>query len=156
MARGRGIATTGAARMLAEQKQQQVFKLRLAGVEFDAIAREVGYRTASGAYMALKAYLAKIHKRDAEQHKMLNISRLNRLLLAVWTTATDGGYEAQERALAILKELNKMLGLYEPQAHNITLDVVRHEAERIAAEYGLTPEEVTAEAERIVAEAQRG
>src|SRR3990172_8873797 len=114
-------------RLRAEGRQRQAWQLRMGGAEFPDIAQQLGYANRSGAYLAFQAYVRKIHREDAEVNKALNLGRLNRLLLAIWAVATGGDESAVDRALAIIKEMNRMMGVYEPLKVDMTL--IRAEAE---------------------------
>lgn len=123
--------------------------MRLAGVSFEEIATRLGYSSKSGAYKAVTTALQKTIQEPANELRTLELTRLDAMLQATWDAAQRGLPQAVDRVLKIMERRAKYLGLDAPT--NYTLNI-RHEAERLANELGLDPDELIAEAERIVME----
>jgi len=149
-----GESKSSKRRIEAKERQQRGIRLRMAGATYAQIADQLGYRSASGAYAAVKVALEGIPQPEAELYKRLNIERLNRLLLAIWERSTDMDSKPDRRDIAqcisIIAEMNKLSGAYAPVESKITLAMVHEVAKRIAEAEGTTEEMVMAEAEEIV------
>lgn len=71
-------------------RQERVLQLRMAGLDFATIAKEVGYGDKSGAHHALTAAMKAAHGRidkQAEEYRQLLLLRLERLVRAHWMLA---------------------------------------------------------------------
>jgi len=147
-----GESKSSKRRIEAKERQKKALQMRLAGASFDQIAEALGYANRSGAYDAVQRVMKGIPEPEAKLYKKLNIERLNRLLVALWPTATrelpDKDIIAQ--AIRVIAEMNKLSGAYAPVESKITLDMVRDVARKIAEQEGTTEEMVMAEAEEIV------
>lgn len=91
-----GIRPKGAAQATAPQnlnakfRQEQAVTLRLAGMRYDAIAKQIGLTTTMGAYLSVKRAMVEVSKRtDAigTQLRDLEVARLDQLQLAIWAMA---------------------------------------------------------------------
>ena len=149
-----GESKSSKRRIEAKERQQKGIRLRMAGATYVQIAEQLGYRSASGAYAAVKVALEAIPKPEAELYRRLNIERLDRLLLTIRERSTDIDSKPDRRDIAqcisIIAEMNKLSGAYAPVESKITLDMVRDVARKIAEAEGTTEEAVMAEAEEIV------
>jgi hypothetical protein len=65
--------------------------LRQAGASYPQIARELGYSDAKGAQRAVEAGLQTAGREIAAELLPLELDRLDRLQLALWGKAMDGG-----------------------------------------------------------------
>jgi hypothetical protein len=71
-----------------------------------------------------------------------------------WTKAITGDTWSVDRVLKCLERRANLLGLDAPQKRELSGSVeLRTYAQRVAADLGLEPAEVLAQAERIIAEA---
>lgn len=131
---------------LAERKRKAL-ELRKAGAGYQEIADSLGYANAGGAYKAVRAALRALVKEPAEEVLALELARLDAMLAGIWLDARKGHVLKIDRALKIMARRADLLGLDAPK----TVRVIREEAEKIAAEYGLSVAEVLAEAEGILA-----
>lgn len=109
------------------EMEQRVATLRLAGMGFEQIAREVGYADASGAYRAYRRVLERQITPVAEEIREEEIARLDRLIMAHWPYALGarGAEPSGKHADTVLKAMDRkarMLGLDAPikQAVEIT------------------------------------
>lgn len=92
-------------------REQQVLQLRTQGMEFDAIARQVGYTDRGAAYKAYKRALARIPKPQAEEEIQNQLMRLNAAIKALWTKIQAGDTWAIEKMVALEDRRAKLLGL---------------------------------------------
>ena len=83
MARVNGESTTSEKRLTAVDRQRQALELRRAGVGFEQIAKQVGYKGPSGAYKAVMSAIKKILREPGEEVRKMELERLDRLMFAV-------------------------------------------------------------------------
>jgi hypothetical protein len=99
--------------MSAAAKQVQAMQLREAGVSYERIAETVGYRDRSGAYKAVMAGLNATRLEPAKKLRRLELRRLDKLALQLWSRATGNPPDlaALDRLLAIMKRRAALAGL---------------------------------------------
>jgi hypothetical protein len=102
------------AKIVAVERQRQALELRLAGLTFEAIAREVGYSNRSSAADAVTAALRATVQVPADDLRQLECERLDSLLSAMWPKAVGGSHLAVDRCLAIMERRARLLGLDAP------------------------------------------
>lgn len=95
----------------AVDKHAQALKMRQAGASYEDIARVLGYKSASGAYSAIKAGLKKTLQEPAEELRFLELSRLDEALKAIWPEVRKGSLFAIDRFLKISERRSRLLGL---------------------------------------------
>ena len=117
------------------ERRRKALELRKAGVGFQEIADQLGYKDASGAYRAIRAALRAIIKEPAEEVLALELARLDAMLAGIWLDARKGNVLKIDRALKIMARRADLLGLDAPKRFEGTIDY-RKEAEAIAAEIG--------------------
>ncbi len=89
--------------------------LRRAGVDYDAIARQLDYRDRSDVRRAIeRALRVRDDERELDDERSLEIERLDRLLSVVWAAALKGDAKAVDQALKISERRAKLLGLDTP------------------------------------------
>jgi hypothetical protein len=96
--------------------------MRIGGASYRAIGEQLGI-TESGAAKAVKRAMKRIAdevKENAEQYRDLQLERLDKMLLAVWSDAIKGSYGAVDRVLKIEYQRAKLLGLDAPTQVSIT------------------------------------
>lgn len=103
----------------AVDKQIQALKLRQAGISYEDIARRVGYRSASGAYQAVKSAMRKTLREPADELRQMEISRLDVALFAIWPAVKRGDLFAIDRFLKICERRSRLLGLDAKQEINL-------------------------------------
>ena len=143
---------TSESRLSSVDRQRRALELRKAGVGFQDIADQLGYEGPSGAYYSIKRALAKVIKAPAEEVRDLELARLDAMIVGLWTKARAGNEYAVDRVLKIMDRRAAYLGLDKPKEFKVAHDMEVF-ATRIAADMGLNPLDVLAEAERIVASA---
>lgn len=115
-----------------------VYRLRLQGYSYGQIADSCGYASASGAYEAYVRARKKIDDViiDTKEQRDLAISRMDRLLQAVWDRADNGYLPAIDRALKIEERRARILGIDAPEK----LVTVNQDANRLNIEKVFTDE----------------
>ncbi len=144
---GGQLAPLGRDRAAREARRAQALRLRLAGLSYDAIAHQLGFRHRAAAYRAVTRALTAMQREAAPAVRALELARLDALLERVWPRAMAGHLPAVDRVLAILDRRARLLGLHTPERVDFT--VVTHEARVLAARFGLDVGELLREAERI-------
>lgn len=97
------------------KREQQVMELRLAGLEFDEIARRCGYTNASGAWKAWKRVLSRLPVTETNRLREESNQRLNVALAAVWKKVQQGDLGTIDRLVAIEERRAKLMGLDMPK-----------------------------------------
>lgn len=105
---------TQQAEVNAHDKQMQALTLRKAGVSYQSIADALGYKTAGGAWVAVKAGLKKTLQEPADELRTLELARLDDMLKAIASNVQAGNLTAIDRALKIQDRRAKLLGLDMP------------------------------------------
>lgn len=131
-----------AQRAATAERRGKAIAMRLAGVDYQAIADRLGYAGRAAACKdisrALEQHTAEA-LRNADQLRQQELMRLDRLQAAVWTKALAGDPKAVETALKVVDRRIRLLGLDAPQRHEvINLDMVDEEIRRLSAELGET------------------
>ncbi|QDU60012.1 hypothetical protein Pan216_08490 [Planctomycetes bacterium Pan216] len=92
-------------------RQERALELRKAGLSYEEIAEKVGYSNRRSAHQAVTSALRKSSRETTEEVRLLELERLNRLLVSVWSSALKGDEKSIDRALKILERRGKLLGL---------------------------------------------
>lgn len=121
------------------ERRRKAVEYRKAGLNFQTIADQLGYKSASGAYRAVRAALLAAVREPTEELIALEVARLDDLLRGIWADARTGDLDKLDRVLRIMQRRAKLLGLDAPVNVHHTLDV---EAERISRETGASKDEV--------------
>ena len=96
-------------------RRRRALKLRMKGLTYSDIARQVGYASPSGAYEAVRAALESDGGAAADEIRKLHMARLETLLEAIWDAACRGELQAIDRVLRVLDRQAKLLGLDLPR-----------------------------------------
>lgn len=99
--------------------EHRVMTLRLAGMPFEQIAREVGYADQSGAYRAYQRVMERTVRPMADEAREEEVSRLDRLIMSYWPRALGGnGHDPNPKAADVvfraMDRRAKLLGLDAP------------------------------------------
>lgn len=99
-----------------EKRERDATELMLAGANYSEIGRAIGLHPSSARKMVLRimADIAVEHKEKVEQLRELEVRRLDRLLMRVWSDAQGGNAQAQNTVLRIMERKAKLLGLDMP------------------------------------------
>lgn len=111
---------TGKARITATEqrrrKEAKALQLRLAGSDYDAIARQLGYTHRSGAHKAVQRAMAEAKREHADQLLEVELMRLDRLQVAHWGNALSGNTKDTDAVLKVMNHRAKLTGMYNPRA----------------------------------------
>lgn len=101
-------------------KERRALELRRAGLTYDRIAAQLGYTNKSAAKKAVERGIQRTLQEPADELRVLETDRLDRLQTALWPGAMEGD---EKKALAILKLMerrSKLLGLDVPVRQELT------------------------------------
>ena len=103
------------------EKYRKVVELRMAGLTFDRIAAEVGYKDRSGSKRAYDVALERWAVESVEQQRIIQSARLDRLFYEAFSQAVaSGDLNAIDRCLKIEKRRAELWGLDAPRQHELT------------------------------------
>ena len=102
------------------EKYRQVWVLRLAGMSFEDIAKNVGYADKSGAKRAFDAASERWGVESVEQQRQIQSDRLDRLLFPAFQRVVDGDLNLIETCLRIEKRRAELWGLDAPKRAEVT------------------------------------
>ncbi len=103
-------------RAVAAVKRAKVVEAVAEGATYERAAKQAGYATRSGAY---KAFWKAVDGREADavdEHRMLEVQRLDALQVAIWDKALSGDIKALNAVLRIIEQRSRLLGLDKPVA----------------------------------------
>ena len=98
-------------RIAAVERQRQALVLRLAGADFESIAKTLGYKDRSGAYRSVMAALARVPAPEAKTYRQVNLERLNMMRLQYWQRLRKGDMDAMDMELKVQGREAHYLGL---------------------------------------------
>lgn len=141
---------------LAAERSAHAYRLYLEGESFEAIAREVGYRSKSAAWKAVQRALRETATAGVEELRKAEADRLDLLWRSLMPRVRRHQVSAVEAGVRVSARRAALLGLDVPK--RITIEDVRAEVERVRAEAvaagllpeGFTMDDVMREAERIL------
>lgn len=100
---------------LVAPRWDSALKLRIQGKSYPAIAEELGYADASGAYRAIMACLAQSSQESGlEQVRQIEVARLDALLEKLWPGVEEGDTDSIKTYIAVSARRAKLLGLDAP------------------------------------------
>lgn len=140
---------TSVRRLQAIERARQALELRKAGISYPQIAKELGYKSPSGAFDAIEGAIKRTLAEPAAAVLALELRRLDDMIFAVWPAVKRGDDKAILAALRVMHRRAQYLGLDAPTKIEIT-EYVREKARSA----GLSDEDVEAavrEAVRLTA-----
>ena len=130
-----------AQRVKTAERRDRAVQMRLAGADWAAIARALGYASRGAACTDVERALEQATAAMARNTDVLRhteLARLDRLQAAFWARAIGGGDDAMEAArtvLGIIDRRCKLLGLNAPERHEVyTLGGIEAQIQRLQAE----------------------
>jgi hypothetical protein len=96
------------------EKERKVLELRLSGITFELIAKQVGFASAGACYNAYKRALVRTLQEPADAVREAEVARLDRLMQGVWIAALRGEVRSVEAVLRIMDRRARLLGLDAP------------------------------------------
>ena len=117
-------------------KEREIVELRTEGYVWREIADQVGMSTA-GVYKAYNRAMTRVIAPSIEEHRELELDRLDILQRTYWQPAVNGNLRAADYVLRVIDKRAKLLGLDAPlkvQAEVVTYDGsdLDREVERVA------------------------
>lgn len=117
-------------------KEREIVELRTEGYVWREIAQQVGMSTA-GVYKAYNRAMTRVIAPSIEEHRELELDRLDILQRTYWQPAVNGNLRAADYVLRVIDKRAKLLGLDAPlkvQAEVVTYDGsdLDAEVERVA------------------------
>lgn len=114
----------------AKERQRQGLELRKAGATYQQIADQLGYKHASSASKAVKKALDSLVTESADDLRVIEVARLNHMMLAIWDRIQGGDLKAIDRGLRIQQRMSELMGLDAPsksetvnvQTHVVTIE----------------------------------
>jgi hypothetical protein len=95
--------------------------LRLQGASNDEIAAELGYANRSVTWKLIQSAIREIKREPAEAVLQLELTRLDAMLLGVWSKAKTGDIQAINSALRIMERRAAYLGLDQPKGLKVEM-----------------------------------
>lgn len=105
------MATNNRAQPDERERQCKALELRLTGVAYSEIARDLDYADASGAYRAVEAVLKRVESAAAAELRQVEDLRLDALLRRYWPDAIGGDIKAAELVIKLHDRRVKLHGL---------------------------------------------
>lgn len=102
-------------RAVAAVKRTRVVEAVADGATYEQAAKLAGYATRSGAY---KAFWKAVDGREADavdEHRALELARLDALQVGLWERAEAGDVKAVNAVLRIIEQRSRLLGLDRPE-----------------------------------------
>lgn len=100
-------------RALSQYRSAVATEMRLAGSDYDAIARELGFANRSGAWKAVQRALAARAAASADTYREQALIDLDVLQQRNWPSAMRGDGDAIDRCLRVADQRARLMGLYE-------------------------------------------
>jgi hypothetical protein len=102
-------------------RQLKCLELRLAGDDFETIAKKLHYADKSGPFHAVQAALKATLAETAGEYRQVLLLRLDRLLRSLDKGIRRGSYRHVLAALKIEERRAKLLGLDAPEKHQLSI-----------------------------------
>lgn len=110
---------TTAEAVARRERDAQCVQLRRAGLGWDAIAQQLGYSSAARAYERFNVFMHEYPREDAEAARELEADRYDQLQRAIWAKCLKGDTWAIDRALKLMDQRARLLGLNMPVRQTI-------------------------------------
>ena len=98
-------------RAVAAVKRAKVVEAVADGATYEQAAQQAGYATRSGAYKAFWKALDGREAEAVEDHRALELARLDALQAPLWEKALSGDVKAANAVLRIIDQRVRLLGL---------------------------------------------
>jgi hypothetical protein len=107
-----------AQRAATAERRSRAIAMRIAGVDYDTIARQLGYADRGSACKDVSRALeqrTKEQQQAADSLRTAEVARLDRLQAGLWTAAAGGDARTVEVVLKVIDRRIKLLGLDQAQ-----------------------------------------
>lgn len=108
-------------------KEQRTYEMRLSGMTFKQIAKELKYADPSGAYQAYQRAREIVSLENLSEWRLLELERLNALQGAIWGKALEGNLSCINAVLKISDLRARIIGLYAPDKIQVGRDDLQSE-----------------------------
>ena len=147
---------TSEKRITTAQRRADALRLRAAGASYRAIGETLNVSTTRSWELVDEALREHVAEGVAALRE-LECRRLDQLQMACWPAAMRGIPRHIDSVLRVMQRRSRLLGLDAPREVAITGDrILRASVEAAAADLGLNPAEVMAEAEALLRRIQGG
>ena len=96
------------------EREAEVLKLRRGGLTFDLIAKELGFKHASGAHKAYVNACKRIIVSDVQEIRRVEVERLDIAQTSIWARVLRGEIPAIQTLIRIMERRARLLGLDAP------------------------------------------
>lgn len=103
--------------VVAREREEKALALRKAGMTYQDISVQCGYKTREGARQAVRRSMERLTAvcdEQAEEMRAIEVERLDAMLLGLWARAARGDEAAVDRVLKIQARRAALLGLDAP------------------------------------------
>lgn len=114
------------------EREAEVLKLRRGGLTFDLIAKELGFKHASGAHKAYVNACKRIIVSDVEEIRNVEAERLDIAQSAIWSRVLRGEIPAIQTLVRIMERRARLFGLDAPTKAQV--DITTYDTSTIDAE----------------------
>jgi len=107
---------TSTRKAISAERKKKALEFRRAGLSYDKIGEQLQISKTQAYRLVTKALeeLASEARDEAELVRVLELERLDRMLLGLWTKATAGHLGSVEKVLKIMERRAKLIGLDKP------------------------------------------
>lgn len=123
------MSASKAQQAFTADRRKKAIALRMAGVDYQSIADQLGYSDRAAAWIDIDRALKRNLAAEAEQADLLRyvaVQRLDRLQAAVWPKAVKGDTRSVDSALRIITQRCKLEGVEAPTqvalAHRLDME----------------------------------
>lgn len=116
---GRNGAKTSPESAAAKVRAAKAMVLRMEGISFPEIAKQVGYNSRQAAHDAVKRALDSVIREPAQDLIKLDLERLDVLWQIQYLNAQSGDVQAMAACMKIMERRAKLLGLDAPAKQEI-------------------------------------
>lgn len=111
------ISDATEAKLTEAERRRMALDLRLAGMTYEQIADECGWKAKSSAKRAVDREIALVPRESAAQLKTMQLEILNQAKLSIFTSVRVGDVFSIDRLMKILDHEARLEGLYQlPEA----------------------------------------
>jgi hypothetical protein len=107
----------------AREREKTAFELRKGGASYAAIGENLGI-SQQAAYKCVKRVLENIladTKENVETVRQMEIERIDRMIMSIWSPATHGSLGAIDRVVKLSERRARLLGLDMPVKQDVSI-----------------------------------
>lgn len=119
----------------ARARRAAAVDLLRGGASYETICSSLGYESPTEAKLDTDKLLVQEVQRSREEHRALELSRLNGLIMALWPAGKRGDGQAVDRIIKCIDQRAKILGLYAAtRTEIVSIDAIEAEMARLTQE----------------------